>query len=114
MITKITDYTKWLHGKRPLPAGAVPLAAENQSSLICLMPSGRWIRWISTSISSFPPEIQKDVMEVVIIELGGTAQAASDALDVSKRTVEAWRSGRSPLPISKAYKIAEIISKSHQ
>jgi DNA-binding transcriptional regulator YdaS (Cro superfamily) len=49
-------------------------------------------------------------MEVVIVQLGGTASAVGAALDVSPRTAEAWRSGKAPLPIKSAYAIAEALA----
>jgi DNA-binding transcriptional regulator YdaS (Cro superfamily) len=49
-------------------------------------------------------------MEVVITQLGGTAAAVADKLAISPRTVEAWRSGKAPLPIKAAYSIAEALA----
>tara|TARA_R110002167_G_scaffold4038_1_gene19230 strand:- start:318 stop:473 length:156 start_codon:yes stop_codon:yes gene_type:complete len=49
-------------------------------------------------------------MEVIIDSLGGTAAAVAGRLDVSPRTVESWRSGKSPLPIKVAYKIASVMA----
>jgi transcriptional regulator with XRE-family HTH domain len=49
-------------------------------------------------------------MEVIIGQLGGTAAATADKLGVSARTVEAWRSGKAPLPIKSAYAIAETLA----
>jgi DNA-binding transcriptional regulator YdaS (Cro superfamily) len=46
-------------------------------------------------------------MEVIIKLLGGTAAAVAERLAISPRTVEAWRSGKAPLPIKSAYAIAE-------
>ena len=57
-----------------------------------------------------PPVTQKAVMLVLIEQLGGSTAKAAEKLGVSARTVEAWRQGKSPLPIAKAYEITEIIS----
>lgn len=106
-LSPITNYHRWLKGSAPLPAGAVPLAAEPSGGLICLMPTGRWIHWLGGVIASRPPETQRDVMDVVVAALGGTAATAAAVLDVSPRTVEAWRSGRAALTTKAAYQIAE-------
>ncbi len=63
--------------------------------------------WLGGVIHARPPATQKAVMEVVISDLGGTAQAMAEKVGVSRRTVESWRSGASPLPIRVAYRIAE-------
>jgi len=57
-----------------------------------------------------PPETQKDVMLVLIDQLGGSTAKAAEKLGVSARTVESWRQGKSALPMAKAYEIAEFIS----
>ena len=107
----ITNFEKWLQGQRKLPAGAVPLVAECAGSIVALTPHGRWIRWAGTlSIQSMPPATQKDVIAVLVSQLGGTSAKMAEQLSVSPRTVEAWRSRKSPLPIAKAYEIAEILS----
>ena len=49
-------------------------------------------------------------MDALIGQLGGTAAAAAARLDVSARTVEAWRSGKAPLPIRMAYAMAEALA----
>jgi len=108
-LQPIKNYHKWIKGAAPLPAGAVPLAGET-AGLVCLMPTGRWIMWLGGVITSRPPSTQRAVMEVVISRLGGTASATADTLGVSPRTVEAWRSGKAPLPIKAAYLIAEAIA----
>jgi len=105
-MNPIRNFEKWLTGSSPLPAGAVPLAGEN-GGLVCLMPTGRWILWLGGVSSSKPDETQKAVMETVVGQLGGTAESTAEALGVSRRTVEAWRSGRARLPIRSAYAIAE-------
>ena len=109
-LQTIKDHHNWLAGTAPLPAGAVPLVGES-AGLICIMPSGRWIMWLGNAISSRPPETQRAVMEVIIDSLGGTAAAVAGRLDVSPRTVESWRSGKSPLPIKVAYKIASVMAE---
>ena len=108
----ISKLAQSLAGRNPLPAGAVPLAEDAPGSVICLMPNGRWIRWWpgTRSMESMPPETQRAVMEVVIGQLGGTAATVGATLDVSPRTVEAWRSGKAPLPIKTAYAIAEALA----
>lgn len=107
----ITSFVTWLQGTAPLPAGAIPLASES-GGVICLMPTGRWIMWLANCIHPRPPETQRAVMDVVIAQLGGTAAAAAGKLGVSPRTVEAWRSGKSPLPIKSAYALAQAIAAS--
>lgn len=108
-LTPITNFHRWIQGTAPLPAGAVPLAGES-GGLVCLMPTGRWIMWVGGAFNTKPPETQKAVMEIVIQHLGGTAASVADKLAVSPRTVEAWRSGKAPLPIKTAYLIAEAIA----
>ncbi len=114
MITPLTNISTFYAGQSPLPAGAVPLASESGaiSACICLMPSGRWLRWWpgTRSMESMPPDTQRAVMEVVVAQLGGTAATVGAALDVSPRTVEAWRSGKAPLPIKAAYAIAQALA----
>jgi hypothetical protein len=114
MITPLDDLAKFFAGLTPLPTGAVPLAAERGkiSACVCLMPTGRWIRWWSgtRSFESLPPETQAAVMDVVAEQLGGTSAAAAERLGVSPRTFEAWRAGRRPLPIRSAYAIAHALA----
>jgi len=116
MITPLDSIAKFFAGRTPLPAGAIPLASESSTitACICLMPSGRWVRWWpgTRSMEALPPETQRGVVDVLIGQLGGTAAAAAAKLDVSSRTVEAWRSGKAPLPAKAAYLIAEKISES--
>lgn len=109
-LKPISNVAKWLRGSLPLPAGAVPLAQEGISGHVCISPNGRWWLWMGGVTSSMPPDTQRAVMEVVISQLGGTAAAVGAALDVSPRTVEAWRSGKAPLPIKSAYAIAEALA----
>ena len=108
----ITGIAKSIAGGRRLPAGAVPLASVDHSDMVCLMPGGRWIKWWAADslMQSMPPRTQKAVMLVLIEQLGGSTAVAAEKIGVSSRTVESWRQGKSPLPISKAYQIAEIIS----
>ena len=108
-LTPISNFDRWIQGTAPLPAGAVPLAAET-FGIVCLMPTGRWIMWLGGVIHNRPPETQRAAMEVVISQLGGTAAAVGAALDVSPRTVEAWRSGKAPLPIKSAFAIAQALA----
>jgi len=110
-LQPIKKYHRWIQGTAPLPAGAVPLAGDT-AGLICLMPTGRWIMWLGGVIRSMPPETQRAVMHVLVAQMGGTAAAMAEALDVSSRTVEAWRSGKSPLPIRVAYAIASQLTTS--
>lgn len=114
MIIPLDKLSRFFAGSTPLPAGAVPLAAESGkiSACVCLTPVGRWIRWWpgTRSMESMPPETQAAVVGVLVGQLGGTASAMAGQLGVSPRTVEAWRSGKSPLPIRVAYEIAEILA----
>jgi len=66
--------------------------------------------WLGGVMHSRPVDTQKHVMEVLVSEMGGTAEKMADKVGVSRRTVESWRSGKSPLPISKGFEIAEILS----
>lgn len=108
----VSKLAQSLAGHTSLPAGATPLAEDAPGSIVCLMPSGRWLRWWpgTRSMESMPPDTQCGAMEVVISQLGGTAAAVGSALSVSPRTVEAWRSGKAPLPIKSAYAIAEALA----
>lgn len=108
-LKPISGYDRWIQGTAPLPSGAVPLAAET-FGMVCLMPNGRWIMWLGGVIHSRPPETQRAVMEVIIGLLGGTAATVAERLAISPRTVEAWRSGKAPLPIKSAYAIAETLA----
>jgi len=109
-LTKITGYALWLKGTAPLPAGAVPLAVNGMAGLVCLMPTGRWVSWLGGVMTSMPPETQKYVMDLLVDQMGGTAEKMADNLGVSRRTVESWRSRNNLLPIVKAFEIAEILS----
>ena len=105
----INKIAKYYIGHHRLPAGAVPLASENMAAIVCLTPPGRWIRWWPADGLSqpLPATAQREVLETVIAQLGGTAASAADRLGVSPRTVEAWRCGKAALPIRAAYEIAE-------
>jgi DNA-binding transcriptional regulator YdaS (Cro superfamily) len=61
-------------------------------------------------MESMPPETQRAAMEVIVSQLGGTAAAVAERLAISPRTVEAWRSGKAPLPVKSAYSIAEALA----
>lgn len=109
-ITKITDYSMFLKGTAPLPAGAVPLASKG-AGLVCLMPTGVWIYWLANVAKQMPRrETQRDVVNIFIEHMGGTAGQAAAVMTISVRTMEAWRSGVAKLPISKAYEMAEHLS----
>ncbi len=69
--------------------------------------------WLARCIHQRPETTQREVMEVVIAQLGGTAAAVAETLGISPRTVEAWRSGKAPLPIKAAYSIAEAVFNRH-
>lgn len=109
-LKPISNFDKWTQGTAPLPAGAVPLAAET-FGIVCLMPTGRWIMWLGGVIHSRPPNTQRAVMEVIISQMGGTAAATAEKLGVSPRTVEAWRSGKAPLTAKSAFAIAEALQR---
>lgn len=113
IFTPINNFDRWIQGTAPLPAGAVPMAAET-FGIVCLMPTGRWIMWLGGVIHNRPNDTQRGVMDSVISQLGGTAASAADKLGVSARTVEAWRSGKAPLPIKAAYLIAEAMAGCQQ
>lgn len=108
----LSQLGKALKGYSPLPAGAIPLAEDKPGSMVCLMPTGRWVRWWpgTRSLESLPAKIQQAVMDVVVEQLGGTAAATAKNLGVSPRTVEAWRSGKAALPSKSAMGIAEALS----
>ncbi len=110
-LDNITDN---LAGRYPLPAGAVPLATDQPGSVVCITAPGRWVRWWpgTRSIEAMPsPDTQRAVIGVIIAQLGGTAATTAVALDVSHRTVEAWRTGRDALPVRTAHRIATAIAE---
>lgn len=99
----------YLVGRHPLPAGAIPLATDEDGALVCQTPHHRWIRWWAGArrIEALPATVQKPVVRAVCKQFGGTAKTA-EALGVSPRTVEAWRSCCMPLPVKAAEQIARI------
>lgn len=103
----IKNPARFLDGRERLPAGATPLVEDVLSGLICLTPSGRWIRFQAQNIQALPEETQKHVIDVLVNQLGGTSAAMAERLGVSPRTVEAWRSGKAALPPKAAYEIAQ-------
>ena len=116
--TAIIGISRYLAGTTPLPAGAVPLATEPDKigSVVCLTPVGRWIRWWpgTRSIEHMPQATVKEVAEIVVQELGGTAQSAAEQLGVSKRTVESWRCGRGRMGIANAMQVAAHLALKEQ
>jgi len=112
MIAPLKNASKLYGGSIRLPAGAVPLASDQYAGIVCLMPSGRWVRWWPTEslLQTMAPETQSTVMSVLIGHFGGTAATMALRLGVSVRTVEGWRSGRARLPIKPAYKITQALS----
>lgn len=112
-MQKINGLAKYYLGQRRLPAGAVPLASDSDAAIVCLSAAGRWIRWWPAEglIQTLPPKTIRKVMEVIIGELGGTAKATAEKIDVSPRTVEAWRGGYAKMSIAAAYRIAEELAK---
>ena len=112
-MEKINGIAKYYIGQRRLPAGAVPLASDGHAAIVCLGAAGSWVRWWPADgvIQTMPPKTIRAVMEVVINELGGTAKATAEKIDVSPRTVEAWRGGSAKMSIAAAYRIAEELAK---
>lgn len=101
----------YLTGAKRLPAGAVPLACDAPPTAICATPSGHWIRWNPKNLATdpLPPiETQAAVIRMICAEMGGTHRMA-EQLEVSARTIEAWRYGKKPLPIKVAEKIANLL-----
>ena len=110
--TNIADLKLWLQGKHLLPAGAVPLAMRDEHTLVCLTPSGDWISWIpNTPALDMTPSTQRNVMDLMVENLGGTAAKMAEALGISRRTVESWRGEYAQLPIGKAFQIAKILAE---
>jgi hypothetical protein len=103
---------KYLAGKHRLPAGAVPLATDHPGSVIATTPHNRWLRWWETDsrIEHAPNSIQKQVVTCICKALGGT-QAMADTLGVSRRTVEAWRAVRIPVPPRAAETILRALAE---
>lgn len=92
VLRPIRDIDRQLAGLCPLPAGAIPLAAPESGGLVCLFPGGVWRLWLGGVLSSLPPEIQPEVMRVVLGQLGTTSAGLAERLEISPRTVESWRS----------------------
>lgn len=112
-IQPIHKMKKWLIGSRRLPAGVIPLATEKGMQIICIAVDGRWVRWCPAegSMQSMPSETQREVINVLVNHMGGTAGKMAELLTVSSRTVEVWRTGKIKLPPAKAYEIAEVLSR---
>lgn len=104
---------KYLAGKHRLPSGAVPMATDKPGSVLAVTPHGRWIRWWegTSSIESVPPGIQKVVVDALVEAMGGTSATMAEALGISRRTVEAWRAGRIPLPAKSAENICRVLAR---
>jgi len=110
-MTPITNPT-YLFGLHNLPAGAVPLASDKPGSVVCQTPPGRWIRWWpgTRSIEALPPSTQKKVMVCLVGHFGKRSKMA-EALDVSPRTIDAWRMMVQPLPVKAAERIARLLAE---
>ena len=104
--------TTYLGGRHPLPAGAIPLATDQPGSVICQTPHNRWIRWWpgTRSIESAPMTVQRLILAALCKRTGGTTELAAE-MDVSARTVEAWRSCRMPMPIKAAETAARLLAR---
>ncbi len=102
---------KYLAGKHRLPAGAVPLATDQPGSVLATTPHNRWIRWWETDSlnQAVSNSIQAPVVAAICAALGGT-KAMAEKLEVSPRTVEAWRSARMPLPSRSAESILRALA----
>jgi hypothetical protein len=108
-MTLLTTPT-YLAGGHKLPAGAVPLATDQPGSVICQTPPGRWIRWWpgTRSIESVPPETQIGVVNA-LVERFGTKGALAEALQVSPRTVDAYRRNQAVITVKTAEEIARML-----
>lgn len=109
-MTPITN-TTYLFGLHNLPAGAVPLVTDKPGSVLCQTPPARWIRWWpgTRSIESTPPSTQTKIVTALIAHFGGRTKMA-DALEVSPRTIDAWRRRVQPLPVKAAEQIARLLA----
>lgn len=106
-----TDLLKrYLAGDFRLPAGAIPLVEIHDGWVICQTAHGYWIRFspLAGDPVSLPNSIQKQVI-VCLIEAFGGMKAMAKRLNVSTRTIEAWRSGRATLPLKAADDIAHLL-----
>lgn len=104
-----TKLTKALAGKVRLPAGAIPLA-QDKTALVCYFPSRSWRLVWPDVIQSLPPETQTEVVDLAIQTIGGGAEGAAKALDVSRRTLEGWRCGKDRMSHAAAFRMAEVLS----
>jgi len=100
----IPDLRPYLNGTLPLPAGAVPLAADGPV-LVCLLPSGEWASWYKGVMTPRHPLTQKEVVDALVAALGGTAAKAAERLDISPRTIEAWRMCKEKISARTAYRL---------
>jgi len=105
----IENYAEYFGGKYKLPAGAIPLARIN-AGLVCILPSGRWMTWENGLIRFQPATIQKQVLDLLIPAIWGTAAGLAERLDMSARTIESWRSKKTPIPMKSAHKIANELA----
>lgn len=113
-LRPIRDIDRQLAGLCPLPAGAIPLAAPEEGGLVCLFPGGVWRLWLGGVLSSLPPEIQPEVMRVVLGQLGCTSAGLADLLGISRRTVESWRSsasGSRMMMVENGLRIATLLAE---
>jgi len=115
MIEQLSSVSHFIDGKKAIPAGAIPLAQNRKGkAVICLLPSGDWITWTKSESREIrsSKEIQKEVMEVLMFQLGGTAKAVGDRLDISSRTVEGLRTSATKLSHKLAFKILTTLAYS--
>ncbi len=110
MITKLENYHTFTAGAFPLPAGAIPLAGGPGGSLVCFMPSGRWVNFQAAVIKTMPPETQKEVMKLIVSQLGGNAAKAAEALGFAHGRIQNLQSGHAAMTVKTAWAIAERLS----
>lgn len=110
----IHRHTDYLLGRRRLPAGAIPLAADLVgSALTCYTPAtGRWIRWwpADALIETLPADTIRDITAHAADRLGGQA-ALADALGISLRTVQAWACARAQPSAATAHTLARLLAE---
>lgn len=101
---------RYLAGDFRLPAGAIPLVTTHDDWVICQTAHGYWIRFspLAGEPVKLPRSAQKQIL-VCLIEAFGGMQAMADRLNVSTRTIEAWRSTRATLPLKVADDIAHLL-----